>query len=167
MTLQDSLKIKEVHAIEIYNHGCAIECDRGSGVAVLDQLLNHGKKVNIIATDDSHFHIDDAAGGWVMVKSEINSEEPLLEALKNGHYYSSQGPDFKNIKVQEGRLEVLCSPVEKIIVSGYGSATTYKHKSNMESALFNLALVPQKKWLRITIIDKKGNRAWTNPIYDY
>ena len=167
MTFQDTRKIKEVHAIEIYNHGCAIECDRGSGVAVLDQILNHGKNVNIIATDDSHFHIDDASGGWVMVKSEINSEESLLEALKNGHYYSSQGPDFKNIKVQEGRLEVLCSPVEKIIVSGYGSATTYKHKSNMESALFNLALLPQKKWLRITIIDKKGNRAWTNPIYDY
>ena len=57
MTLQDTLKIKEVHAIEIYNHGCAIECDRGSGVAVLDQLLNNGKKVNIIATDDSHFHL--------------------------------------------------------------------------------------------------------------
>ena len=167
MTLQDTLKIKEVHAIEIYNHGCAIECDRGSGVAVLDQILNDGKKISIIATDDSHFHIDDASGGWVMVKSEINSEEALLEALKNGHYYSSQGPDFKNIKVQEGRLEVLCSPVEKIIVSGYGSATTYKHRSNMESALFNLALLPQKKWLRITIIDKKGNRAWTNPIYDY
>ena len=130
-------------------------------------VIENGKKVNIIATDDSHFHIDDAFGGWVMVKSEINNQESLLEALKNGHYYSSQGPDFKNIKVQEGRLEVLCSPVEKIIVSGYGSATTYKHKSNMESALFNLALLPQKKWLRITIIDKKGNRAWTNPIYDY
>ena len=167
MTLQDTLKIKEAHAIEIYNHGCAIECDRGSGVAVLDQLLNHGKKVNIIATDDSHFHIDDAFGGWVMVKSEINNEESLLEALKNGHYYSSQGPDFRDIKVQEGRLEVFCSPVEKIIVSGYGSATTYKHKSNMESASFNLALLPQKKWLRVTIVDKEGNKAWTNPIYDY
>ena len=167
MTLQDTLKIKEAHAIEIYNHGCAIECDRGSGVAVLDQLLNHGKKVNIIATDDSHFHIDDAFGGWVMVKSEINNEESLLEALKNGHYYSSQGPDFRDIKVQEGRLEVFCSPVEKIIVSGYGSATTYKHKSNMESASFNLALLPQKKWLRVTIVDKEGSKAWTNPIYDY
>ena len=167
MTLQDTLKIKEAHAIEIYNHGCAIECDRGSGFAVLDQLLNHGKKVNIIATDDSHFHIDDAFGGWVMVKSEINNEESLLEALKNGHYYSSQGPDFRDIKVQEGRLEVFCSPVEKIIVSGYGSATTYKHKSDMESASFNLALLPQKKWLRVTIVDKEGNKAWTNPIYDY
>ncbi len=167
MTLQDTNRIKAAHAIEIYNHGCAIECDRGSGVAVLDQILNNGRKVNIIATDDSHFHSDDAFGGWVMVKSETNSEESLLEALKNGHYYSSQGPDFKNIKVQKGRLEVLCTPVEKIIVSGYGSATTYKHKTNMESALFNLGLLPQKKWVRITIIDKKGNRAWTNPIYDY
>ena len=167
MTLQDTLKIKKAHAIEIYNHSCAIECDRGWGVAVLDQILNHGNELNIIATDDSHFHIDDAFGGWVMVKSELNSEEVLLEALKKGHYYSSQGPDFKNIQVQNDRLEVLCSPVEKIIVSGYGSASIYRNKSAMESAVFNLSLLPQKKWLRVTIIDKDGNRAWTNPIYDY
>jgi hypothetical protein len=167
MTLQDILKINKAHAIEIYNHSCAIECDRGSGVAVLDQMLNHGKELNIIATDDSHFHIEDAFGGWVMVKSEINSEEALLEALKKGHYYSSQGPDFKNIKVQNGRLEVLCSPVEKIIVSGYGSGSIYREKAAMESAVFNLGLLPPKKWLRVTIIDKEGNRAWTNPIYDY
>ncbi len=119
MMLKDTLNVSRAHAIEIYNHSCAIECDRGSGVSVLDQILNHGKKLNIIATDDSHFHIDDAFGGWVMVKSEINNEEAILEGLKNGHYYSSQGPDFKNIKIQKGRLEVLCSPVEKIIVSGH------------------------------------------------
>ena len=167
MTLLDTLKVKKVHAIEIYNHGCAIECDRGSGIAVLDQALNQGKKLNIIATDDSHFHIDDAFGGWVMVKSEVNNAASILEALKNGNYYSSQGPDFKNIKVKEGRLEVSCSPVEKIIVSGFGSTTIHKNKSDMEAAVFNLALLRQKKWLRITLIDKKGNRAWTNPFYDY
>ena len=167
MTLPDTLKVKKVHAIEIYNHSCAIECDRGSGVAVLDQILNHGKEINIIATDDSHFHINDAFGGWVMVKSDSNSKEAILEALKKGHYYSSQGPDFKNIRLQNGKLEVVCTPVEKIIVNGYGSASTYKYKNDMESAIFNLGLLPQKKWLRITIIDKKGNRAWTNPIYDY
>ena len=110
--LQDTLRVKEVHAIEIYNHGCAIECDRGSGVAVLDQILNSGKELNIIATDDSHFHTNDTFGGWVMVKSETNEEEALVEALKKGHYYSSQGPDFKNIKVYDGRLEVRCTPVE-------------------------------------------------------
>ena len=167
MALQDTLKVKKVHAIEIYNHSCAIECDRGSGVAVLDQILNHGKEINIIATDDSHFHINDAFGGWVMVKSDSNSKEAILEALKKGHYYSSQGPDFKNIRLQNGKLEVVCTPVEKIIVNGCGSASTYKYKNDMESAIFNLGLLPQKKWLRITIIDKKGNRAWTNPIYDY
>ena len=37
----------------------------------------------------------------------------------------------------------------------------------MESAVFNLGLLPQKKWLRVTIIDNKGKKAWTNPIYDY
>ena len=167
MTLKDTLNVSRAHAIEIYNHSCAIECDRGSGVSVLEQFLNNVKKLNIIATDDSHFHIDDAFGGWVMVKSEINNGEAILEGLKNGHYYSSQGPDFKNIKIQKGRLEVLCSPVEKIIVSGYGSASTYRDKSDMETAIFNLGLLPQKKWLRVTIIDNKGKKAWTNPIYDY
>ena len=61
----------------------------------------------------------------------------------------------------------LCSPVEKIIVSGYGSASIYRNKTAMEYAVFNLDLLPKKKWLRVTIIDKKGKKAWTNPIYDY
>ena len=45
MTLQDSHKVKEAHAIEIYNHGCAIECDRGSGVAVLIKFLTVEKNL--------------------------------------------------------------------------------------------------------------------------
>ena len=47
-----------------------------------------------------------------MVKSQTNEQEALVEALKNGHYYSSQGPDFKNIKVQEKRLECDAHPLK-------------------------------------------------------
>ena len=34
---------------------------------IADFLLNEGHKISFTATDDSHFHLPDFAGGWVMV----------------------------------------------------------------------------------------------------
>mgnify|MGYP003338059913 CR=1 FL=1 len=167
LTLADARSITSAHAVEAYNHGCAVSTDRPDGFHTLDLLLAEGRKLNLVATDDAHFTEPDFFGGWVMVKAQQNKPGSILESLKEGSFYSSQGPDFKDIKVQNDRLEVLCSPVEKIIVSGYGSASIYKNKTSVESAVFNLGLLPQEKWLRVTIIDNKGKKAWTNPIYDY
>ena len=35
-----------------------------------------------------------AFGGWVMVKADSNDPDALVEALKSGAYYSSQGPQI-------------------------------------------------------------------------
>ena len=43
LTIEDGRAIDCAHAVEIYNHGCAIENDRGDGWYLLDQLLNEGK----------------------------------------------------------------------------------------------------------------------------
>ena len=80
------------HAVEIYNHGCALECARGDGTVLLDQLVNEGRRLTAIATDDAHFRLDDACGGWVMVKAEENDPRALLAALKAGSFYSSHRP---------------------------------------------------------------------------
>ncbi|MEL7430606.1 MAG: PHP domain-containing protein, partial [Pseudomonadota bacterium] len=66
MTLDDARSIEAAHAVEIYNHGCEVDCDRGRGFYVLDQLLNEGKQLTLCATDDAHFHTPDHFGGWVM-----------------------------------------------------------------------------------------------------
>ena len=46
------MTIEAAHAVEIYNHGCAIGCDREGGGHVLDLLLSEGRDLTLIATDD-------------------------------------------------------------------------------------------------------------------
>ena len=71
LTIEDGRALSFAHAVEIYNHGCAVECDRGDGFYLLDQLLNEGNRhLTAFATDDAHFKNADHFGGWVHVKAE-------------------------------------------------------------------------------------------------
>jgi len=99
LTLGDAREIEAAHAVEIYNHGCHVECARGDGTAIWDLLLADGRRLSGCATDDAHFRdgAPDHFGGWVMVKAEANEPEALTEALKAGRYYSSTGPELRTV----------------------------------------------------------------------
>ena len=55
LTVEDALSIPEAHAVEVYNHGCAVECGRGDGWVVLEEALARGARLNAYAADDAHF----------------------------------------------------------------------------------------------------------------
>ena len=116
MTLADARSIESAHAVEIYNHGCAVGCDRPDGTAILDLLLAEGRQLTAIATDDAHFKEPDHFGGWVMVKAKENTPDALLKALKNGHFYSSEGPELHHIELDKKELTVRSSSVSTVIV---------------------------------------------------
>ena len=105
LTLQDGRSLEAAHAVEVYNHTCAILTDRGDGFYLLDQLCNEGRRLCAIAGDDAHFHNGDldAFGGYVMVKSKSLDPDSLLEALKAGEFYSSQGPRIYDVEVTRQR----------------------------------------------------------------
>ncbi len=172
LTLEDGLALDSAHAVEIYNHGCAIENDRGDGWYLHDQLMNEGKRLSAFATDDAHFKTPDHFGGWVNVKAESLDPDELLNALKAGHYYSSQGPEIADIKLDGKEIEITCSPVDTITVVCGVSRTCVKTGKAITSASFNLANLEQgwllrkpSPWFRVTIIDHAGKRAWSNPYW--
>jgi predicted metal-dependent phosphoesterase TrpH len=172
LTLEDGLAIGAAHAVEIYNHGCAIENDRGDGWYLHDQLMNEGKRLSAFATDDAHFKTPDHFGGWVNVKAQSLDPDELLSALKAGQYYSSQGPEFYDIKLSGKEIEITCSPVDTITVVCGVSRSCVKTGKAITSASFNLASLEQgwllKKpshWFRVTVIDHAGKRAWSNPYW--
>ena len=172
LTLEDGLTIDSAHAVEIYNHGCAIENDRGDGWYLHDQLMNEGKRLSAFATDDAHFKTPDHFGGWVNVKTQSLDPDELLSALKAGQYYSSQGPELHDIKLDGKDIKITCSPVDTITVVCGVSRTCVKTGKAITSANFNLANLEQgwllKKpspWFRVTVIDHAGKRAWSNPFW--
>jgi hypothetical protein len=175
LRIGDGRALAAAHAVEIYNHGCAVENDRGDGLYLLDELLNEGRRLTAIATDDAHFRNGDydAFGGFVEVKAESLDPEALLAALKAGEFYASQGPRLIDVEVTPQEIRVECSPVQAITLLTGTSRSLSVVGSYIQSATFDLANVQKHawvnpglpKWFRLAAIDAGGRRAWTNPIW--
>jgi hypothetical protein len=168
LTLEDARSIEAAHVVEAYNHGCHAGCDRGDGFAINDLLLSEGRRINLIATDDAHFSEPDHFGGWTMVKAPENDPEALLSALKAGHHYSTQGPELRRIEFTERSVDVECSAAVSVIVQGQGVAAKAVHGHSMTRASVMIGgqeRFDRSPWLRVTVVDAAGRRAWSNPYW--
>jgi hypothetical protein len=163
LTVEDGRSLPMAHAVEVYNHGCALESGRADGATLLDQLLNEGRDLFAIATDDAHFRFDDACGGWVMVKAEANEPEALLHALKAGRFYSSQGPEIHAAEIAGGLLTIECSPAVNIAAVGRGQRVAHVHGRQMTRGELPLEKFAGD-WFRFVVSDSAGRWAWSNPV---
>ncbi len=166
MTPDDARMIDAADAVEIYNHGCHVESDRGYGVAVYDKLLSEGRRLTACATDDAHFHgTPDHFGGWVMVKAEANEPTALVSALKAGEYYASTGPELHDFRIEGDKVVVESSPAENIIAIGANAASKVAHGDALTRAELPLERFHEGGWVRAAVHDAAGKRAWSNPIW--
>ncbi|TVR73769.1 MAG: phosphotransferase [Sphaerobacteraceae bacterium] len=167
-TMNDARSIEAAHAVEIFNMTCHMANDRGYGWYMADLLLAEGRKILAIATDDTHAKPErpDMFAGWVMVKAEHLDPDSLLDAIKAGHFYSSQGPLIHDIAISDDRSTVTLetSPVSSIQVCGRAQRTRDVHGNGMTSCTIDLDRV-QNDYFRVTVIDSSGKRAWSNPIW--
>ena len=164
LTDEEAITLSRAHAVEVYNHTSELEAGRGMGLAAADHLLNEGRRVSIIATDDSHGRIDDVGGGWVMVAADNLDAGSILEALKAGRHYSSTGPELRSLEWDNGSLAVECSPAAWINVAGSGAFARGQHGDGITRAVFDLGEA-KSDFFRVTVTDSAGLRAWSNPIH--
>ncbi len=163
--VDDARSIEAAHAIEVYNHTSAVKTDRGDGAVLLDQMLSLGHRLNALASDDAHFELDDAFGAWVMVRATERSPEALLGALKAGHYYSSTGADIHGIHFDGDEVVVECSPASAIFLQGRGSREVHVLGQNLTSARLPAYKLGKQSFMRVTVLDAQGRRAWSNPFW--
>jgi len=164
MTYEEAQQVTHAHGIEIYNHSCVISSNRGSGIAIADALLNDGVRLSFTATDDSHFNPFDHGGGWVMVAAEELSAEAIVKALKAGRHYSSTGPNFHHLSLEDNTLIIGCSAVNSIIVSAEGHLARDLQGANLTYAEIDLSAL-KSSYFRVTIRDHAGRMAWSNPYF--
>lgn len=156
-----------IHAIETYNGTAIDDSDRADGWYLLDNLLARGGRYYACATDDAHFDPSrsDALRAWVWVKSQRLDADHVLNALKNGDYYSSTGPQIHDLQVYPGnKVVVHCSPASRIFVTGKGANFAAAQGTNMIEAEISLRGFTSP-FCRVTVRDVHGNRAWSNPIW--
>lgn len=161
-------KLKGNFAMEIWNSGCVIENDMDSDAAYWDELLGQGIRIFGVATDDGH-QLHHHCKGWVMVNAE-NNINAILKSLNEGAFYSSCGPEIYDFYVDEENEKIVidCSPAAKIRLHCDGHPTSIKRSADgdLTHAEFSLKHgAGPYPYVRITVIDKEGKYAWTNPIF--
>ena len=167
LTEADVISLGNVHAIETINGISADHNDRIDSWYMLDVMLARGYRYTACATDDAHFkdQHNDRVRGWVWVKSEERTPEALLAALKRGDYYSSTGPQIFDLQVKPGEsIKISCSPADSIFVTGKGAWSQFKHGKGMIEAEMDIRRL-NAPYCRVTIRDRDGNHAWSNPIW--
>lgn len=171
-TEQDFLPLEHVSAMEIYNYGCELDGLYGYNPRLYDAALRGGKRWYCLATDDNHnaypegHGLCDSFGGFTMICPEEFSYAGVMEALRNGWFYASMGPEFKAVYVEEGKLHVQTSPVEKIFVTMQGRNCYRKAAPRGETiseAVFELT--GEEAYIRVEILDGNGRYADTNAYF--
>jgi hypothetical protein len=112
-----------IDAVEVYNDGVQRAHDRGDGWYLAVEMLNRGRDLYCIASDDAHFTyggLNAIGGAWITVRSPSLDPAALLDALKNGAFYASSGPEIHDIVVDGREVEVHCSPAAVVSMTGPG-----------------------------------------------
>lgn len=175
LTVNDMLPLRKALGIEIFNKTCT-SVGRGYSTVHWDDLLKSARKMWGFAVDDTHNALTSFAG-WVMVKAPSLDLPSIMESLRLGHFYSTQGPEFIDIRLSGDKLQVECSPVANIqfICSNRRGRNerfyrSYEQNKNFQcvDAVFTGAeyqIQGVEKYIRVEIVDSAGRWAWSNPVF--
>ena len=92
----------------------------------------------------------------------------IVESLKAGRYYSSQGPRIHDIIVSDDKtkLTVVNSPAVSVYVTGNPGVISMgaNHAKQITKTTFSVES-HKDSYCRVTVVDAAGKRAWSNPIW--
>lgn len=156
------IETKGFTAIEVYNHASTPWEDSS---IYWNTMLGHGNKVFANASDDMH-DLGSACGGYIMLKAESLSYNTVINALENGEYYSSTGPDIFDFQITNNKAYVKCSGVKQI---RFIPDTIFGHSYMAEEGSLQTEcehkLMGNERFLRIEAVDPYGKKAWSNPVF--
>lgn len=134
-------------------------CRPYSGV-VLDQLAARGYLPRLVATDDVHRRADfNLCRSYIWVQADEWSCEAIMEAIRAGRFYASQGPTLE-VTETEDQLIVECSPVN--LIACFNDLVWCGHRceegEGITKAVFDKGAATMA---RIEVFDAQGRSAWS------
>ena len=176
---EDIIDLGGFDGVEVYNHLAHGIQGRGYAVTYWDLILNRGQLLWAFAVDDAH--LGDVYpwpdGGWVWVKAEKLDADAIVESLRAGRFYASNGPQIYDVTIEGGVLRVKTSPC-RTVCFGANAGGSFCRRSDggrpgdavgpFEEAEFDVSAYLSGEnggYLRVECEDEEGRRAWLNPIF--
>ena len=166
--------------IEVWNSGCELEIARGDATVHWDEALERGRGFFALATDDSHHPGYDSGFAWTWVRVQEKTQEAVLDALRTGLFYGSTGPEIRDVEVSDGDVLVRCSPAEAVTLysgrwrgarANAGRLGYPNHSEIIERNEYGLITAArlfrpyEAPYGRIEVLDRNGNKAWSNSLW--
>lgn len=154
-----------MHALEIFNYESFITGNEDYNPRVYDDMLRGGKKIFCTAGDDAHGPVT-IAGGITVIKADKLEYNCIANALKNGNFYATSGPEIKELYIEDDNVYVKTSPAYTISITAGLRRTAVRRanlNSNVTEAVFKV--FPYDKHFRITVTDWNGKKANSNAYF--
>jgi hypothetical protein len=165
-TVEDLLGVTGAAGIEVFNMTCAVLNGKGHSGMAWDDLLARGRRALGLAVDDAHHRHEDCFGGWIMARAPELTVPAVVDAIRRGHFYASQGPEILDLQVTADGMSLRCSPVRAIKVLSRGpSGRCFCDAGGALLSELEYDLAGVQSYFRIEIVDPAGKSAWTNPFY--
>lgn len=170
-TLEVMLKLGDVCGAEVFNavSGFPWGNDRAYSGTQLDICANHGRLFGFVAGDDTHHYTGEAGSGFTMVRARTHTSDAIIDALRHGEFYASQGPEIKYAEydAHAGIYRVECTPVNRIAFYSNlpWAPARCLNGENLTSGEYRVSLERGEAYVRCEVIDENGRRAWIAPVW--
>lgn len=160
---EECLKLKNLAGAEIYNTVSGLFSNaRPDSSAYIDIWAAMGRMIPCFAGDDCHAYEGEETRSYIVVNAAALTEENILNAIRDGNFYASQGPEFESIELTNGRVEVTGSEVDTAV---FYSNTVWCEDRVQRGPLCKAVytLKPTDRYVRVELIDREGRHAWSSP----
>ena len=154
------MELRDVDATEIYNTVSGVHFSRRPDSSlIIDMVASRGRYYPLIAADDTHFYDNDDCVSFIMVRADSADAEVLIEAIRRGDYYASQGPEV-HLYREGDEFVVRCSPCSEI---RYYSNSVYTERVYYGDGITEARYKPKpvERYVRAEVVDKDGKLAWS------
>lgn len=170
----DFLKsLTDVHLAEIYNtvSGEPFNAPRADSSGILDVTCANGKPFYFVASDDSHFYQGEHCVSYIMLQADELTVPAILDALRAGRFYASQGPRIYELEVTDDAMIVRHSPAARctFLSNAYWVGNRCRINSEETETVYrfsrgeNYFSAGSDRFVRCVLTDENGRRAFTSP----
>ena len=164
-TPEQILGCADFDATEIYNSvsdwGMS---DRPYSGLIVDQIATYGLRLPLLAADDTHYYDGDQCRGWVSVEADAVTELGLVEALRQGKFFATMGPEVHLTRISPTTVKVVCSPASKVVFlsNAVWTAGRILRGEGITEAVYELKR--HEKYIRAEVTDAQGRIGFSNII---
>ena len=170
---EECFRYHGMHAMEIVNYSSYVTGHEERNSNLYDAMLHRGEDIYCIATDDNHdvYPIGhpkcDSFGGFTMIKAEKLEYGAVTQALLDGHFYASEGPEIHELYYDsdDNRVHIKTTEAVRVLMTtgnrNNNAKTAERKGETVTETSFKLEQ-PDTDYVRFIVRDREGKEAYTH-----